>query len=143
MIQIPQNLCTEITDKQASSVQGGLKVTIDTIKAIEVGADKGSDFFDFVSFLANDDTQLFINGKLARDFGGESFGNGSIRKPGITQDIGKSGTIKLVDSDKGNFLRGGDDPMGSFTVNGPTNGLVTKTISGSGSTYDVTYSVSA
>ena len=139
MLQIPQNLCTDLTDEQASTVQGGLNLTIDTIEAIKVGADKGG----LINFLANDDTELFINGDLVRDFGGESFGDGSIRKPGITRNIGNSGTVKLVDSDKGNPFRGDDDPIGSFTVNAPTNGLVTKQVSGSGSIYDVTYSVSA
>ena len=145
MIQIPQNLCTDITDEQASTVQGGLTLTIDKITAIKTGADRN----EGLPIYLGDDPYIKINGRGSAGTRIEEIKEGTPYSIGRKSNIGSSGTVELVDYDGGGLFdvnrifRGSDDSLGSFTVNSPTNGQVKKRISGSNSTYDVFYSVSA
>ena len=134
MLQIPQNLCTEITDEQASTVQGGLFVVIRRIEAVQAGADGGI----FGGATQDDDTYLKIDGTTV--YGPKSFVTGKTREDiNVGREVGSSAKIELFDEDKGGlFRRGQDDYLGGFTVSSPTNDG-TATVSGSGSTYNVYY----
>ena len=130
MIKIPQNLCTDITDEQASTVQGGLNLEITKIQAVKADADTGW-------WWKDDDTYMTIDGEKV--YGPKSFKSGTSRTLSIKRHVGKSGTVRLFDKDK---VFTSDDPLGSFTVSSPTkDGKAT--ISGSGSTYDVYYEATA
>lgn len=136
MIQIPQNLCTDLTDEQASTVQGGRKLTIKRIQAVKAGADPG--FLGGSLFSSADDTYLTVDGKQI--FGPEQFSTGTSISVNKSLEVGDTATIRAFDDD--NFLRFGDDDLGSATVSKATAGGVA-TLSGSGSTYEVFYSLSA
>ena len=129
MLQIPQNLCTDLTDEQASTVQGGLFVVIDKIQNIKAGADSNSG-----ALGGADDTYVTINGNKV--FEGK-FQTGDTREVGIGREAGDVASIRLFDED--GVLRGQDDPLGGFTVSSPTSGTKIATVSGSGSVYEVYY----
>lgn len=129
MKSIPQSICTNLTDEQASAAQGGLFVLVDKLQAIKAGADSGP-------FFPNDDTYLTIDGDKV--FGPKGFSTGTTRTVNAGGDYGSSARIELFDDD--NFLRGKDDPLGGFTVSSSTGGKqIRRRVSGSGSTYDVYY----
>ena len=130
MLQIPQSLCTDLTDEQASTVQGGLNVEITGIQAIKADADTGW-------WWKDDDTFLTIDGKKV--FGPKSFKSGTFRKVSIKRDVGSSGRIEAFDEDK---VFTGNDYLGGFTVSSPTKDGRAR-ISGSGSVYDIYYNATA
>ena len=136
MIQILQNLCTELTDEQASTVRGGRKLTIKRIQAVKANADPG--FLGGSLFSSDDDTYLTVDGKQI--FGPKQFATGTSLTVNRSVEVGDTATIRAFDEDS--FLRFGDDPLGSATVSKATTGGVA-TLSGSGSTYEVFYSLSA
>ncbi|MDZ7950493.1 hypothetical protein [Nostoc sp. DedQUE09] len=120
-------LFTELTPAEAAIIEGGRRVILDKVQCIKSGAD---------GFLNSDD--LFIKIGDDRVWGPRSIDDGDIKNlDNIGRDFSGTITISLRDQDPFNP----DDPVGSFTVSSPTNGLVTKRVTGSGSTYDVTYKV--
>ena len=99
MIQIPQNLCTEITDEQASIVQGGKKLRIKSITALKAGSDGSG---------GTDDLVLTIDGN--RKSIGE-FNTGDSKQVNIVREVGSRGIVRFWDKDPG-----ADDPVGSMDV---------------------------
>lgn len=131
MLDIPESLCSDLTDEQASTVQGGLFVLIDKIKVNKAGADGGI-------FPTGDDPYITINGKKV--FQATEVFAGDVLIVNQGRNVGKSGTIRLTDKDYWWKGQGSDDPLGQFKVSSPTGGKVKKqTISGSGSEYEVSY----
>ena len=104
MIQIPQNLCTEITDEQASSVQGGKKLRIKSITALKAGSDAGRLF----NIGSADDLYAVIDGEKV-DIG--KFNTGDSKQVNIVREVGKEGVVRFYDEDDGN-----DDPVGSMRI---------------------------
>lgn len=131
MFEIPESLCSDLTDEQASTVQGGLTVKIKKIQAIRAGADGGL-------FPNDDDTYMTIDG--TKVYGPKDFNTGTTRYMNIKRNVGKIGRIELFDKD--GALRGRDDSLGGFSVFYPRKDGRAR-VSGSGSTYDIFYDVYA
>jgi hypothetical protein len=125
---IDQQLLTDLTAEQSAIVEGGAFLYIQGIQAIVSGADPES----------NDDTYMTFtdsNGKKTA-LGETSMATGAYKDVSFGTMINGVGSIQLFDSDWWY-----DDYMGGFNVSTPTNGLAIQRVSGSGSTYDVYYSV--
>lgn len=127
MLQIPQSLCTELTDEQASSVQGGKKLRIKAITALKADADTKPLFGK-----KDDDLYAVINGEKV-NIG--SFGTGDSKQVNIVKEVGSEGIVRFFDEDR--FTS--DDPVGSMriTKNIKDGNLV---VFGSGSKYEIRYS---
>jgi hypothetical protein len=125
---IDQQLLTDLTVEQSAIVEGGRFLYIQGIQAIKAGADSTS----------NDDTYMtFTDSTGSKTALGEtSMSTGKYKAVNFGTTFEGVGSIQLFDSDV--FF---DDSMGGFQVSSPTNGLAVKRVSGSGSTYDVYYSV--
>ena len=120
-----EQLFTELTLEEGAVIEGGKFVSIQKIQAIRADAD----------FIGQDDTYITIGGtKIWGEFG---FSTGQTRNVNRGRTFGSSTRVALFDEDPGN-----DDSLGSFTVSGLTNGSIAR-VSGSGSTYDVYYRVTA
>lgn len=122
-----EQLLTELTPAEAAIIEGGRRVILNKVECIKSGAD---------GFLNSDD--LFIKIGDDRVWGPRSIDDGDIKN---LNNIGRnfSGSIRISLRDQDPFNP--DDPVGSFVVSRPTNGFVTRTVSGSGSRYKVTYRV--
>ena len=105
MIQIPQNLCTEITDEQASSVQGGKKLRIKSITARKAGSDPAN-----ILGLGRspDDLYAVIDGKKV-NIG--QFNTGDSKHVNIVREVGNEAVVRFWDKDPGP-----DDPVGSMHI---------------------------
>jgi hypothetical protein len=127
---IDTELLTDLTVEQASIVEGGLFLYIQGIQAITAGADSFGDDDTYISYTDSrgKKTALGETGMSSGEYKDVSFGT----------PVFGTGSIQLFDSDWGR-----DDSLGGFRVTGPTNGQVVQRVSGSGSTYDVFYSVFA
>ena len=125
MIQIPQNLCTELTDEQASSVQGGKKLRLKAMTALKADADSG--------WRKDDDVYAVINGERV-NIG--SFKTGDSKQLNIVREVGNVGTVRFYDGDR----YGSDDPVGSMRVSKNTNNGILE-VFGSGSKYEIFYSL--
>lgn len=123
---IDEQLLTELTVEQASIVEGGKTLIIHGIEAAHAGADIGS----------ADDTYIKVDSR--KIWGENSMSNGSYKTVNYAKDFTYAASIALFDEDWGN-----DDYMGGFTVSNLTNGQAVRQVSGSGSTYNVYYSVTA
>ena len=126
MFEIPESLCSDLSDEQASTVQGGLTVNVTGIQAIKADADTGW-------WWKDDDVYMTINGRKV--YGNQSFKTGTFRKLNVSRNVGATGRIQLFDDDN---VFTGDDSLGGFTVSKPTKDGRAR-ISGSGSIYDVYY----
>jgi hypothetical protein len=118
-----EQLFSELTPAEAAVVEGGLRVVIDHIEAIEAAAD----------FLGPDDTYIQINGKKV--WGDHTMSKGELRQVNRSATgPGSSLRVELFDADW-DF----DDKLGAFNaVN--TKGVQKRVrVSGSGSIYDVFY----
>ena len=104
MIHIPQNLCTDITDEQASTVQGGKKLRIKSITALKAGSDAGRIF----NIGGADDLIAVIDGEKVNI--GE-FNTGDSKQVNIVREVGSEAIVRFYDEDNGN-----DDPVGSMRV---------------------------
>lgn len=125
-----EQLFTELTPKEGAVIEGGARLYLYKATAVKAGADPGWRNGDDVYARINGDKTRKTNdvdtGETANFFKGKTFSG--------------TASINLFDSDSGWFNR--DDYLGGFTVSStPTNGWVTRRISGSGSVYDVTYMV--
>ncbi|MCC5617438.1 hypothetical protein LC605_20585 [Nostoc sp. CHAB 5836] len=120
-----EQFLTDLTPEEASVIEGGKFVLIEKIQAIKADAD----------FIGKDDTYITIGGR--KIWGAKSFSTGQARTVNRGRTFGSSTVVALFDEDLGN-----DDPLGSFTVSGLTNGSIVR-VSGSGSRYDVYYRVTA
>ena len=105
MIQIPQNLCSEITDEQASTVQGGKKLRIESITAIKAGSDPAN--FLGVGKSA-DDLYAVIDGEKV-NIG--QFNTGDSKQVNIVREVGSEAIVRFWDRDLGS-----DDPVGSMHI---------------------------
>ena len=129
MIQIPQNLCTEITDEQASTVQGEKKLWLRRMTAFKAGSDgEGEGFLG-----KDDDVYAVINGEKI-NIG--SFKTGDIKRLNIVREVGSSATVLFYDKD----LLSSDNLVGSMRVSKSIKdgSIVT---SGSKSKYEISYSL--
>ena len=106
MLQIPQSLCTELTDEQASIVQGGKKLRIKSITALKAGSDPGN----FLGLGGSaDDLFLTIDGK--RKSIGE-FDTGDSKHVNIVREVGSEAIVRFWDKDGD----GPADPVGSMHI---------------------------
>lgn len=120
-----EQLFNELTPEQSSVIEGGSFLLLHDISAIRTGADG----------FSGDDVYINVNGQRKWGEVGMSAGGFAVINTGL--DVGATGTISLFDGD----WPDDDDYLGGFTVNGPTNGRQVIRVSGSGSIYDVAYSV--
>ena len=105
MLQIPQSLCTELTDEQASTVQGGKKLRIKSITALKAGSDPGN----FLGLGGSaDDLYAVIDGKEV-NIG--QFNTGDSKVLNIVREVGREGVVRFYDRD-GNS----GEPVGSMRV---------------------------
>jgi hypothetical protein len=127
MINANSALFTDLTAEEGATVSGGgLQLQVKSIQCIKAGAD----------IVGNDETMLKINGEQAWK---GSMGAGSFKlfDPRLTRSVEVGNFVGLYDED-GVFSR--DDFMGGFNITG-AQGPTTVKLSGSGSTYQVTYRV--
>lgn len=122
-------LFTDLTHEEGAAVAGGAFLYIDSIQALNAGADT----------IGKDDTYITVNG--TKIWGDKGFSTGDTHKVEIGKPINGSTSVRLFDSD--GFLNGKDDYMGGFSVSAQstTNGLTTMTVSGGGSKYEVYYQI--
>ncbi|MGB7442758.1 MAG: hypothetical protein WA919_16970 [Coleofasciculaceae cyanobacterium] len=126
-----EQLFTELTPEESAVVEGGAFVRIHSLRAIRAGADG--------FFGGDDDTYIEIGGN--RVWGVRRFRTGDWFDVQRGRDFEHVANIEIFDNDR---WPNPDDPMGSFTVgNTPTNGVRGRRVHGSGSIYDVYYSVTA
>jgi hypothetical protein len=123
-------LLTDLTVEQSAIVEGGLFLYIQGIQAIRAGADTFGDDETYISYTDS-------MGKKSA-LGETSMSSGEYHDVSFGTPVFGVGSVQLFDSDWGQ-----DDSLGGFRVSGPTNGPAVQRVSGSGSTYDVYYSVFA
>jgi hypothetical protein len=127
---IDEALLTDLTAEQSAIVEGGKFIFIQGIQCIKAGADPES----------NDDTYMTFTdtaGKNVRALSETGMATGQYKEVNFATNFEGTGSVRLFDSD---WVF--DDPMGGFNVSQTNVGAVTR-VSGSGSTYDVFYSVYA
>ena len=127
---INEELFTELTAEEGSVIEGGAWLYLESATAIKAGADfgwsNGDDVYARINGTTTRQTNDVDTGETANFFEWRLFISGVV-------------SIDLFDND---LWPNSDDNLGGFTVgSNPTNGSVTRRISGSGSTYDVTYRV--
>lgn len=127
-----EQLFAELTPKQASVIEGGKTLFIQSIEAVKAGADG--------FFQGGDDTFFKVNGRLGPSLG--SMDSGQTKTVNRSFSFDGDARVELFDSDGGAFFGQDADSLGGFTATNPTNGIVSKRVSGSGSRYNVFYSVS-
>jgi hypothetical protein len=125
-----QQLFTELTAEEASVIEGGATLILHNATAIRAGADFGPS--------NGDDLYIKVNGRKV-------YGTRNDVDTGETAYIGRrvsfngSARVNLFDDDPWPL---DDDSLGGFTVgSSPTHGTRTARVRGSGSVYDVTYSI--
>jgi hypothetical protein len=123
---IDKTLLTDLTAEQSAIVEGGKTLTINRIEAVNAGAD----------FAGADETYIKVDS--TKIWGVTSMSDGSVKSVNFTKDFTYSASIALFDEDWGP-----DDYMGGFSVSSLTNGEAVRQVSGSGSTYNIYYSVTA
>jgi hypothetical protein len=119
-----EQLFTELTPAEAAVIEGGLRLVIDRIQAINAGADS----------LSADDTYITVNG--TKIWGEFSMNTGQTRSVNRTRTVpGSWARVALFDAD----WPDSDDRLGAFDARN-TNGVLTRAqVNGSGSIYDVYY----
>lgn len=122
---IDEQLLTDLTAEQSAIVEGGRTLTVHDITAVKAGADIGS----------ADDTYIRINGEKV--WGEVSMKTGYKRNINISRPVGTYGSVSLLDEDGWSP----DDFLGSLVAT--DLGEYTQTVSGSGSTYAIHYTLSA
>ena len=127
---IDEQLFTEVTPEQAAIVEGGLQnVTLGTLRSIRSAADGAT---------GTDEVFAVINGTRVRFQNPQSMQTGSVANFGAGANFSNTSpvTVSLFDKDGSN--QADADFLGSFTIsNGTTSG--TRRVSGSGSTYEVSF----
>lgn len=122
---IDEQLLTDLTAEQSAIVEGGKTLTIHDIYAVKACAD----------YKSADDTYIKINNKKV--WGENSMLTGTYRNVNVSQNFSDYASVSLFDEDWGN-----DDLLGNFVASDPVQGAYA-TVSGSGSTYKIRYSVTA
>jgi hypothetical protein len=127
---IDEALFTELTPEQSAMVEGGKWLYIESITCLTAGADT----------IGQDDTYVKVTDSKGNPtaLGETGMGSGEYKTVDYWRYFTGSASINLYDSDWGN-----DDHLGGFRISEPTNGIVTGYTWGSGSQYEVRYSVSA
>lgn len=124
-----EQLFTNLTPEEASILEGGYNLYVSSIVCLKDGADTFSGDDVYANVTVDD-----ITSRL--DVGGMKAGDG--KNLGWDFSFGGNAVISFFDSDSPDS----DDALGGFSVSGPTNGIQRNIITGSGSTYRVSYSVS-
>jgi hypothetical protein len=122
---LSESLFTELTADQAQMLEGGKRITILNVRCIKAGADtSGADELFFT-----------INGQDPSFGRTISMQTGGVANVGVAANFNGTASVQLFDKDTSS----GNDLVGSFSAS--SNGQQTRRVSGSGSTYDVTYLV--
>jgi hypothetical protein len=128
MINANSALFTDLTAEEGASISGGLQLLIKSIQCIKAGAD----------IVGNDETRLRVDGNT---FFSSDMGAGSRKEyPSdalLAIPVGYGSFVGLYDEDGWSSR---DDFMGGFNITG-TQGPTTINLSGSGSSYQITYAV--
>ncbi|MGV0103450.1 hypothetical protein NSTCB13_02053 [Nostoc sp. DSM 114160] len=124
-----EQLFTNLTPEEASVIEGGYNLYVSSIVCLKDGADTFSQDDVYANVTVDE-----ITSKL--NVGGMSAGDG--KNLGWEFTFFENAEISFFDSD----WPDSDDALGGFSVSGPTNGIQRTTISGGGSRYRVSYSVS-
>ncbi|MFN6526056.1 hypothetical protein [Nostoc sp. ChiSLP03a] len=124
-----EQLFTNLTPEEASVIEGGYNLYVSSIICLKDGADTFSQDDVYANVTVDE-----ITSRL--DVGGMSAGDG--KNLGWEFNFFENAEISFFDSD----WPDSDDALGGFSVSGPTNGIQRTTISGGGSRYRVSYSVS-
>ena len=119
-----EQLFTELTPTEAAVIEGGKTLRLYKIEAIEANADT----------FGKDEAYLNFDGKKIWS---RSMGTGSSAEIDLSLNFTGTATLNLYDDDKT-----GDDFIDGFVANKPTGGKKVAKLSGSGSKYQLTYSVS-
>ena len=120
---------TNLTPEEASIIEGGYNLYVSSIVCLRDGADTFSQDDVYANVTVDE-----ITSRL--DVGGMSAGDG--KNLGWEFTFFENAEINFFDSD----WPDSDDALGGFSISGPTNGIQRTTISGGGSRYRVSYSVS-
>jgi hypothetical protein len=125
---LDSQLFTELSTEQAAVVEGGLsQVQILTVRCVKAGADSDGTDEVFASFNGTD----------------SNFGRPITMRTGSVANFGQSGgsgnSIRVALFDKDGSNRNSADFLGGFTVSSAVRNPQTRRISGSGSTYEVTF----
>lgn len=124
-----EQLFTNLTPEEASVIEGGYSLYVSSIVCLKDGADTFSQD-DVYANVTVDEITSSLN------VGGMSAGDG--KNLGWEFNFFENAEISFFDSD----WPDSDDALGGFSVSGPTNGIQRTTITGGGSRYRVSYSVS-
>jgi hypothetical protein len=124
---IDESLFTELTADQAEMLEGGKRIDILTVRCIKAGADVGNP----------DDLFFVINGQNFGLGNPISMQTGGVANGGVGATFNGTANVSLFDKDGSGTS--GADLVGSFSAS--SNGQQTRRVSGSGSTYDVTFKV--
>ncbi|MDZ8092218.1 MAG: hypothetical protein RMZ42_09780 [Nostoc sp. DedQUE05] len=124
-----EQLFTNLTPEEAAIIEGGYNLYVSSIVCLKDGADTFSQDDVYANVTVDE-----ITSRL--DVGGMSAGDG--KNLGWEFNFFENAEISFFDSD----WPDSDDALGGFSVSGPTNGIQRTTISGGGSRYRVSYSVS-
>ncbi|MDZ8035741.1 MULTISPECIES: hypothetical protein [unclassified Nostoc] len=124
-----EQLFTNLTPEEAAIIEGGYNLYVSSIVCLKDGADSFSQDDVYANVTVDE-----ISSRL--DVGGMSAGDG--KNLGWEFNFFENAEISFFDSD----WPDSDDALGGFSVSGPTNGIQRTTISGGGSRYRVSYSVS-
>ncbi|MEH2202455.1 MAG: hypothetical protein V7K53_00035 [Nostoc sp.] len=124
-----EQLFTNLTPEEAAIIEGGYNLYVSSIVCLKDGADTFSQDDVYANVTVDE-----ITSRL--DIGGMSAGDG--KNLGWEFNFFENAEISFFDSD----WPDSDDALGGFSVSGPTNGIQRTTISGGGSRYRVSYSVS-
>lgn len=125
-----ETLFTEISPEQAAVVEGGLQVLLTSIRCIKAGADLGSGDDVFVRYNSRDANAL--NGPDLTFAKPKSMTTGSFSN--ISTKGSASGSVRVDLFDKDST---GPQLLGGFRVS--SAGRRTRTVSGSGSTYEISF----
>lgn len=130
-VEAQEQLFTNLTPEEASVIEGGYSLYVSSIVCLKDGADpwyKGKD-----DVYANVTVDEITERKSVGDMG-----TGDGKNLGWEFPFFENVEISFFEND----WPDADDPLGSISVSGLTNGIQRTTISGSGSRYRVSYSVS-
>ncbi len=140
LIAIDEQLFTEVTPEQAAIVEGGLRVQLTQLTCLQAGADGGGSEEVWVSYLTDKPPAVpanAVNGPDVTLASPTSMSAGSVKNISSLSSSSNSGvTVNFFDKDGSTEI--GSDFLGQFFV-GRAGSNQSRTISGSGSTYRVTF----
>jgi hypothetical protein len=124
---LSESLFTNLTADQAQMLEGGKRIDILTVRCIQAGADRAG---------TPDELFFTINGQDPSFGRTISMQTGGVANVGLSANFNGTANVSLFDKDTSSS----NDFMGGFSTS--SNGQQTRRVSGSGSTYEVTYRVS-